>query len=556
MVAWRQVLVVACLIVAGCAGVQASSGDSQVLFIAHDVTADTSQARAQRFLMYADVTTDRTARTRIDPIWLQGRGAHSRGSLSLSPGNDGDRGVIEILERGFVLASPDPDTGPSLKPADPQAWQAQGANANDPLLAHLRLQALGLRPVELPATLTPGQRIMRRERGGDFNALDTRMHVRALTPDLVLLELEFEGDGLSGHGRQALRRADGRPLETRLYLTTGADTVLPGTHRLYMVDMATHPVIDLEYTASQPEGLFDVTTERLAAPPFSARSDDPALFAKDPMAEGALEAWMTPDDDADSDLLLSFGVLPHHDGGRPHIALRADRSPQTQPNGPLFLRLRDAQLLDDAGKPLPGADAVITQPTLALYDSLRLEETQVAFPFRLPLALPTPTLQSLANIRMLADARVYRWDQGETVRHRAQGAHNADARLTWASPYRVTLQQTTPAYDGTTGTWTTAVPIDADGHEIASAQIFVSRHHGGPGDWCTLAGMPRLQLDPENASERIEIATHAPMAGLRLRHYAWRNAPRVLMFEDIRTQMDNAERAIYERELAGEADSP
>ncbi len=285
------------------------------------------------------------------------------------------------------------------------------------------------------------------------------MQVRALTPALALLDVVFEGDGLAGHGRQAVRRADGRPLESRLYLRTHAPHAVPGTHRLYMVDMATHPVIDLEHTVSQPESLFDVTAERLAAPPFSARGHDPALFSTDPVAEGALEAWMTPDDAADDDLSLTFGVLPHPDGGRPHIALRADRRPPGQSHRVLFLHLRDAQLLDTAGQPLPGAEAVVTQPTLPLHDTLRLEETQASFPFRLPLGLPTSTLQTVTHIRMTADARVYRWDRAETVPHRAQSAYNAGARVTWTSPYRVTLKQIPPAHDDTAGAWTTAVPV-------------------------------------------------------------------------------------------------
>ncbi len=89
---WCRVLVMACLSVGAYTGVEASPVRSQVVFVAHDVTADGAQTHAERIRMYADVAPDagpdREAHTRIRPLWTQGRGAHGRGSLSLDPGDD------------------------------------------------------------------------------------------------------------------------------------------------------------------------------------------------------------------------------------------------------------------------------------------------------------------------------------------------------------------------------------------------------------------------------------------------------------------------------------
>ncbi|ASR42776.1 hypothetical protein BEN78_04630 [Xanthomonas citri pv. mangiferaeindicae] len=529
-----------CLVGAVWGGVEAAPVDPQVVFVAHDVTPDGVRARAQPFRAYVDVSMqsapDNASQLRIRPLWVQGRGSSARGSLALDHRDEGDRAAIDILERGFTLTLPRNDGGTVLQPADLAGWERRSGPSDARFLALLRVQALGLRPVALPATPQLGQRLTHRARGGDFASLDTHMRVRALTPEIVLLDVEFEGDGLSGHGRQAVRRQDGRPLETRLYLTSSDGQGTPETHRLYLVDMATEPVLDLEHAISQPQGVFNVTAERLAAPPFSARSDDPALFATDPIEAGTLAAWMQPDDGSDLDMALAFDVLAHSDGGRPHIALHADGRPAASTPRVGFLHVRDVQLLDAQGQPLPGANPTVTQPNFPVFNGMRLEETRVSFPFRLPLTVSTSTLQPLSRIRLTADIRVYRWDRAEPVPYRSQSTHTADTLIEWTSPYRATLRQTAPAAGRTQGTWTTVVPIDAAGREIASSQLFVGRASDAASDWRTLDAMPLLQLDPERAVDRTEIATYAPMAGLRLLHYRWRAERRALTIDDISMQ--------------------
>ena len=543
---WRKLCMAVCLVGAVWGGVEASPVDPQVVFIAHDVTPDRARARAQPYRAYVDVSMqsapDSASQLRIRPLWVGGRGSSTRGSLALDHRDDGDRAAIDILERGFTLTLPGNGGGAALHPADLAGWQAASGSSDAQFLALLRLQALGLRPVTLPAAPQLGQRLTHLERGGDFASLATRMRVRALTPKIVLLDLEFEGDGLSGHGRQAVRRQDGRPLETRLYLTSRDGQATPETHRLYLVDMATEPVLDLEHPLSPPEGVFNVTAERLAAPPFSARSDDPALFATDPIEAGTLEAWMLPDDGSALDMALAFDVLSHHDGGRPHIVLRADGSPAARAPRVVFMHLRDVQLLDAAGQPLPDATPTVTQPSFRMHAGMRLDETRVSFPFRLPLTVSESTLQPLSRIRLTADTRVYRWDRAEPVPYRGQSTHSADTVIEWTSPYRATLRQAAPAAGDPQSRWTTAVPIDAAGREIASAQLFVGRASDAASDWRTLDAMPLLQLDPERAVDRTEIATRAPMAGLRLRHYRWRTDRRMLTFDDIRMQPGERDR--------------
>ncbi|ASR42778.1 hypothetical protein BEN78_04640 [Xanthomonas citri pv. mangiferaeindicae] len=260
---------------------------------------------------------------------------------------------------------------------------------------------------------------------------------------------------------------------------------------------------------------------------------------------------MASADDTVLETMLVAGVQRAPDGGRPHIAIGADGRAVGRSGPPiadfLSLRLRTVTLLDAAGQPLPGTDATIVHPILPMSDRQRIVDTQLAFPFQLPPDVPADTLWALDTVRMTGEVDVYRWDQAETVRYGDSPTHNREARIEWISPHRVALLQDHPAPTRRDGLWTTAVPIDADGHEMPSAQVITGRTLDPPGDWRTPATLPPLALESGRTPQRLDIATATPLAGLRLRHYRWQAEPRTWTFHDIRTRMPAAERAEYER---------
>lgn len=572
----RGVLAGACLwlvcgtLQASPARASADTGD-QLFFIAHDMAMESPVAKTRRLWMYATVSPQAASngdrRLHIRPLWTRSADAHGGGSLTLDPDQAEDRALLDVLDTGFELKLPRDDDGATLQPADADAWRTLARHLpQDDLLPVLRMQALGLRPVALPATLRVGQRIVRREDRGDFASVDTRMRVRALTEDVVLLDVEFAGRDLQGHGRQAVRRHDGRPLEARLYLTSEATGTLPTvTHRLHLLDMSIEPSVDLELDNGQPHTYIDVATEIMTNPPFSAHSDDPAHFALYPTAEGELESWMLPADALrEIEGMLLFGLQVQNAANRPLIMIgtdnRANGRDALPPSRFASLKVHGVTLLDAARQPLPGADAVVVQPRLMVHDQLRLQENLVLFPFRLPVDLRAATLEALDTIQMQVDAETYRWDAAETVMRTAQPGHNPDAYIEWTAPHRVALVQPRPPVGQTQGQWTVAVPVDAAGREIPSAQVTIGRSLEPHGDWHALETMPMLRWEADHVPQRLEIATATPLAGLRLRHYTWQNLPRTWAFHDMRKRMTDAERADYglylRRDGAGDGQAP
>lgn len=557
MVCWRGVLAGACLWLLSGLAQAAVEADARVVFIAHAITRDASAAPPLRHWTYATVSpvtgTGDGLQLRLRPVWARAPDMPGIDVFSLDDRHAEDRAVRAVLTSGFDLrVQPD---GAVVRPVDTTAWRALSVSQPDEgLLVSTRLAALALRPVALPTAPQTGHAIVRHDRTGDFASLETRMQVRMIDDAIAVLDLEFSGAGLRGHGRQAVRIHDGQPLETRLYLERsplGADT--SQAHRLHVVDMATEPTLDLELDPGQAHAYVESIEATLGRPPFSARADDPALFRLHPTPEGALEPWMPAGQVPATDAMLVFGLKRQPHGPRLIVTIGADGRAIGRAGPPLSefstLRVRDVALLDPAGRPLAGAEATRVHPTVSMQDRHRVDETQLMFPFHLPHDVAEETLWAAHTIRMTGDANVYRWDRAETVVRPAQTMHAGDTRIEWTSPHRVALIQPYSQPADRQGRWTTAVPVDAAGREIPSALVMVWRSLDIPGDWRTPAALPALGLEAGRVPHRLEIATAEPIAGLRLRHYRWHTEPRTWIFHDVRSRMDDAERAIYEREF-------
>lgn len=542
---WRGVATGVCLWMA-VAGVRAENAPPRVVFIA-DTVGDVDAGRPpQRHWRYAALSPassrNGTTALQIRPVWTRtpdaaGAAASGFDTADGTPGTTGTGFDLQLATDGSVL-TPRGARGAAI-PAD------------------LRLSALALRPVVLPSALRAGIRIDSEDRSGDHAGLHRTLRVRTVDATVAVLDLDIQGPDLQGHGRQAVRIDDGQPLETRLYLEHAAGGTAPEVHRLHVIDMATRPVLDLELDDGMVRDYVERTHEMLEAPPFSAPSADPSQYQLHPTPEGALESWMPTAGGSELEAMLLVAVQRAPDGGRPRIVLGADGRAIGDTGAPIdafvSLRARTVELRDAAGRSLPGIDATIVQPTLPMSDRQRIEDTQLGFPFRVADDAPAEVLWTLDSVRMTGDVEAYHWDHAQTVSRDTTRTDNDDAGIEWPAPYRATLVQESWAPARREGLWTTAVPVDADGNEIPSAQFTAGRSLDMPGDWRTPATLPPLAYESQRMPLRLEIATATPIAGLRLRHYRWRDEPRTWTFHDFRKRLSDAERATYEREFGRNA---
>lgn len=542
---WREVATGVCLwMAAACA----QADDTQrVVFIAHTAGGVDADVPPQRHWRYAALSPAATARNslsalQIRPVWARAPDAAG----APASGSDTGDGTPGATGTGFDLQLA----------ADGSVLTPRGAQGTA-IPADLRLGALALRPVVLPSALRAGIRLDSEDRSGDHAGLHRTLRVRTVDATVAVLDLDIQGAGLQGHGRQAVRIDDGQPLETRLYLEHAVGGTAPEVHRLHVVDMATRPVLDLELDDAMARDYVERTHEMLEAPPFSAPSDDPAQYQPHPTPEGALEPWMPAAGGSELEAMLLVAVQRAPDGGRPRIVLGADGRAIGDTGAPIdafvSLRARTVELRDAAGRPLPGIDATIVQPTLPMSDRQRIEDTQLGFPFRVLADTSPDALWTLDSVRMTGDVEAYRWDHAETVARDTTHTGNDDAHIEWTTPYRATLVQDAWTLSRREGLWTTAVPVDADGNEIPSAQFTTGRSLDMPGDWRTPATLPPLAYESQRMPLRLEIATATPIAGLRLRHYRWRDEPRTWTFHDFRKRLSDAERAAYEHEFGRNA---
>lgn len=515
-----------------------------VYFISQQVSAADSAAPALRKRMLTGVTLAPGHGLRTRLLWSAPTGSGvGRSTLALEPDTPDAQALLEVMAAGIDMHLDDQGRVTEVRSLAPQAWQA--LTARQPYLAELLTsseQALGLRPRRLPAALTVGQHLVQHDATQGLGAIVWRMQVRAVTADAVVLDTTVEGDTLRGSGRQALRRADGMPLEARFefHVAAGKNGTPATTHRMHLANLAeiaTPDVLSDEDGASA----HDATDEALRRPPFSAPSRDPADYVVDSQEDGTLEPWML---DAAAlpriEKSLLFGLRPDARTSRPLLRLggemRAARdiSDNTPTAPPLVVsaRMREVELLDHAGRALPHLRAVPVQHLWMLMESYQIGESDLAFPLRLPLDTRAAQLEALDSLRATVDVETYQWDGSESLAQGQSSQRNPQARIVWTSPQRVTVLQDLPPPAQTRGVWTTAVPVDAAGRPIAAATQMAGRTAGTG----TREGRERpLSWEQDRLPLRLEIATAQPIAALKLRHYRWETMSRQWVFQNAST---------------------
>ncbi len=461
------------------------------------------------------------------PLWSQLRGGGQwRSTDDLDPDDTIDAALIEVLNSGFeVRMSADGTPGP-MRAVDGVAWARllkQRPRAAQALVD--APQTLGLQMRALPDGLRVGQ-VIRQRAQSPAGAVDTRLEVLAVDDGVALLAMHIEGETLRGSGRQAVRLADGMPLEVSLRLDKDAVDGLPATEqRLHMVALDTLPMFDLSDSNTR---VVDYQSERLAAPPFSEPSDDPTLYRDDPPPRGVLLADMlAPERLQTLAPRLVFGIAPRS-MGRARLAMAADTAAEDRDADagppPLFGRLRSVTLRDGAGRPLPDLEVVPVRPMLGLFGRWRSDEGEADFPFRLPPGVRDEALDALATIELGMDMETFAWDGVETVAYGEQPQSQPGARFDWRSPRHLGFEQARARPGETDALWSIAVPLDADGRPLPLASLM---HRGRDAD--------ALDWEWRQTPQRTEIATPAPIAAVELRRYRWRMVPHVWTFERVDT---------------------
>lgn len=508
-----------------CPGVHA---ESAVYFLDHTIRAP-GHAGTMRTLGFNRLALDTgptgAQRLHTRPLWSQLRGGGQwRSTDDLDPDDAIDGALIQVFNSGFeVRISADGTPGP-MRAVDEAAWARllkQRPRAAQALVD--APQTLGLQVRALPDGLRVGQ-VVRQRAQSPAGAVDTRLEVLAVDDGVAVLAMHIEGDTLRGSGRQAVRLADGMPLDVSLRLDLDAADGLPATEqRLRMVALDTIPMLDVSDANAT---VVDHQTERLAAPPFSEPSDDPTLYRDDPPPRGVLLADMlSPEHLQTLAPRLVFAITPRS-MGRARLAMAAettadDRDPDDGPP-PLFGRLRSVTLRDAAGRPLSELEAVPVRPMLGLFGRWRSDEGEADFPFRLPPGVRDEALDALATIELGMDMETFAWDGVETVAYGAQPQSQPGARFDWRSPRHVGFEQARAHPGETDALWSIAVPLDADGRPLPQASLM---HRGRDAD--------ALDWEWRQTPQRTEIATPAPIAAVELRRYRWRMVPHVWTFERI-----------------------
>ncbi|MDR7191863.1 hypothetical protein [Luteimonas terrae] len=509
-----------------CTGVQA---EPAVYFVDHTIRAP-GHAGTMRTLGFNRLALEAGSageqRLHTQPLWSQLRGGGQwRSTDDLDPDDAIDAALIQLLDAGFeVRISADGKPGP-MRAVDEIAWARvlkQRPRAAQALVD--APQTLGLQVRALPDGLKAGQIIRQHARSPAIGRIDTRLEVVAVDDAVAVLAMHIEGDTLTGSGRQAVRLADGMPLDVSLRLDMDAADGLPVTEqRLRMVALDTIPTLDLSDSNTAMAGY---EAERLAAPPFSGPSDDPTLYRNDPPPRGVLlQDMLAPERLETIAAQLAFGVEPRR-MGRARLVMgaeiKSDASGTDDGPPPLFGRLRSVTLRDAADRPLSGLEAVPVRPMLALVGQWHSDEGEADFPFRLPPGVRDEALAALATIDLEMEVETYAWDGVETVAYGEQPQSQPGARFDWRSPRHIGFEQARARPDETDALWSIAVPLDADGRPLPQASLMRRGRNAEALDW-----------EWRHTPQRTEIATSAPIAAVELRRYRWRMLPHVLSFKRI-----------------------
>ncbi|QEI06530.1 hypothetical protein FXN63_12330 [Pigmentiphaga aceris] len=552
----KCVVLLGLVLLAGCskqavdsqAGV-GTPGKEEIYFVMQVITVDTGTVHipiTQRSFSGITVSkqSDGTQTMHQRTLWSRqvGNGSTS-GTLGMDPDDTDGKQVLALLASGFNVTV-DKDGGvKEIRAVDQQAFSALVQRRPEAAAMFTPQSSnAGLRPIALPDRLSVGQEFTRQDHAGSAGAVGARMRVTALTDDVAVVDVQVEGEGVSGGGQQAIRRQDGMPIEMQFELRREAKDGQPAsTVRLSAINMAQPPELEIEADANMYRINTDFAKEAFAKPPFSAPSDDASLYRLITEKEGELAPWMLSPAALDQiDKHIYFGALDEHNTSRPVIAIggklpavsskevgnEGANGSDADRFGPFVMaQLHKATLLDAAGRELPGLTTVPVHAKIMFMDEYRKTELDADFPFRLPLQTRAEQLTSLETLRLDIGVEAYTWAGSETVKVGAQSKDNAQVRIKWTGPQRVTLEQNRTPFGTRQGKWTVAVPVDAEGRQIPSAIIEMASYLDNS-DSPRQEDLPPLSWSHRTLPINQDIAASQPIAALQLRHYNWEQLQR------------------------------
>lgn len=474
-------------------------------------------------------------RTRI--LWTEQRaGGEKQSTLDLDPEVGDARAMLTLLDGGFELNVAADGSSTGMRAVDQEAWRdTVTLQPEAAALINTEQQFTGLQPLPLPAHLALGQRITRRTPSRDFGELTTQLQVQKLTASEVVVSVALNGTGVQGRGRQVLQRADGIPIEARMQMTVEPRGGLAATeYRTYLARMDLDPLQRLEGDVAQ-DTYPAMIESQLSAPPFSAPSPDADAY-RQPVQDERVPGLLDPAALKQTEASLRFAVNQDYSDGRPliRIAGRVGNTASTHaPSDALAIAVavpRAVRFFDAQGKRIPGMAAQPVLDQWVLIDDFHADEKDIGFPFRLALATRTSQLDAVRLMQLDVDVETHVRTDAETWAAGSGARPTPDSGVQWTSPTRVTVRQPLPVPGQVEGYWTSAVPLDAQGHPMPTALLGVDGplavadpHHDDP-------AQRLLRWERMGQPNRLEIATAAPIAALQLRHHYWRREPRQWTF--------------------------
>ncbi len=462
----------------------------------------------------------------VRPIWTEYQvTGHEKSRLSdLDQREPGIQPMLDALASGFQTTVSVKGDAQLLEPVDLQGWKrvvAEWPDATQGTLSGEHVLTMLPRPV--PDRWTVGQTLRRTSQSETHGTIAVEQKVVMLTPTVAVMEFSLRGNAIRGKGRQAVRRSDGMPVETRTTLHRETLRGLPATVEVsHVADLAYEPFLE-PMTADQYRQQMEDVNRELSRPPYSAPSGRPSDYKLNPVMPAQLDEWMVTADMLPAfEKSLHFTLLPWQDTGRSTLAIGATArlgppspvSAVLQPT--MTARLRSVSLLGRDGEPVPGLEAVPTLISLQMEGNHQISEASPSFPFRLPFNTTEQQRQALHRIRMTVDVEVHHWVGTEVIAPGDVSKLNPGVRISMSAPHRITLlnERRTPA--APKGIFTEVVPLDAEGQEIRTRSMAVHPFH-------KKVGSSDLPLVWEFSAEpfRDEITAERPIAALELRHYGW-----------------------------------
>lgn len=540
----RRVVVVALLAIAGGGSASETAHDQpSVYYVRHDILrGDAGDDEALRVGYYRAVlqpAANGGTQVRLAPLSAQTLDGAGEATylLDLDPEDADDRARLDVLASGFVVEMTGRGEPEPLRAADPGAWSTFAEKS--PVAAEmLRLgyQAPGLRPMQLPASVATGDRMIRWQRIEPFGRIKTDLQIIDVTPDAVLMQMVLAAPGAEGEGRVVVRRSNGMPIELRMEVRVAAAKDQPATrHRVHLADMDADPMMYMADELESYVSYVEQINQQLGQPPFSAPSPSPSAYSRRLAAPGELESFMVGADALAGTAPITGAFWnPSANGNSRWLAIGARvlgsvRPPDGagQPEPMLMARLQRVELLDADGVPIPGLQTQQVKRVLYLTEKYSVAQNELEFPFHVSLGTRRELLGRIEAVRMSVDAEVYAFESTETLKLGEPSRLNPAITLQMPSATRVTVLHDRQSWKMQTGLYSVVVPLDAQGNVLPAEELTVaSLKAAAP---TRLADLP-LAWENGRMPMRTEIATPRPIARLQVRHYRWKPVAKIWTF--------------------------